>query len=387
MPSSQREPLDPMAALRRFRALVEQSADVIMLVGPTGELLYASLAASSVLGYAPGENLGRATCELVHPDDLAQVHALFRDLLTRSTGPTRAEFRVRHKEGAWRYLEATGINRLDEPAVEAIVVTCRDVTDRREAEDAQRAAYWIAEAVLSTYSLDELFSSIHRILGDLMPVPNLYIALYDAAGDTLTFPYFVDERESAPPPRRLNHGLTEYALRTGQPELVGPDRQRELEQRGEVDLLGAAALEWLGIPLKSGAKTIGVLVIQSYTERIRFGEREKRILQFVSAEVTVAIERRGAEESLSALEALLQARERLLARLLVEAEQLGQTGSWEQDFVSQEIFNTDANLRLFFGEDRRKGTRLEDYIEAIHPDDRDLVVRRREQLLAGTGSG
>ena len=226
MPRSHREPLDPMAALRRFRTLVEQSVDVILLVGPTGELLYASLAASSVLGYAPGENLGRATFELVHPDDLAQVHALFRDLLTRSTGPTRAEFRVRHKEGSWRYLEATGINRLDEPAVEAIVVTCRDVTDRRQAE-----------------------------------------------------------------------------------------------------------------------------------------------------------------ESLRATQSLLQARERLLARLLVEAEQLGQTGSWEQDFVSQEIFNTDANLRLFFGEDRRKGTRLEDYIEAIHPDDRDLVVRRREQLLAGTGPG
>src|SRR5437879_704582 len=226
MPRSHREPLDPMAALRRFRTLVEQSVDVIMLVGPRGERRYASLAASSVLGYAPGETLGRARFELVHPDDLAQVHALFRDLLTRSTGPTRAEFRVRHKEGSWRYLEATGINRLDEPAVEAIVVTCRDVTDRRQAE-----------------------------------------------------------------------------------------------------------------------------------------------------------------ESLRATQSLLQARERLLARLLVEAEQLGQTGSWEQDFVSQEIFNTDANLRLFFGEDRRKGTRLEDYIEAIHPDDRDLVVRRREQLLAGTGPG
>src|SRR5437879_10568245 len=164
MPRSHREPLDPMAALRRFRTLVEQSVDGLMLGGSAGELLYASVAASSVLGYAPGETLGRARFELVHPDDLAQVHALFRDLLTRSTGPTRAEFRVRHKEGSWRYLEATGINRLDEPAVEAIVVTCRDVTDRRQAEEAPRAAYRIAEAVLSAYSLDELFSSIHRIL-------------------------------------------------------------------------------------------------------------------------------------------------------------------------------------------------------------------------------
>ena len=74
-------------------------------------------------------------------------------------------------------------------------------------------------------------------------------------------------------------------------------------------------------------------------------------------------------------------------RLLVEAEQLGQTGSWEQDLVSQQVFNTEANRRLFFGEDRGKGARLEDYLEAIHPDDRGWVIRRREQLLAGTGSG
>ena len=147
MPSSHREPLDAMAALRRFRTLVDQSVDVIMLVGPTGELLYASPAASSVLGYAPGENLGRATFELVHPDDLARVHALFRDLLTRSTGPTRAEFRVR-QDSSWRYLEATGINRLDEPAVEAIVVTCRDVTDRRQAEESLRATQGLLQSVL-----------------------------------------------------------------------------------------------------------------------------------------------------------------------------------------------------------------------------------------------
>src|SRR5207302_5789643 len=148
MPRSHREPLDPMAALRRFRTLVEQSVDVIMLVGPTGELLYASLAASSVLGYAPGETLGRARFEVVHPDERAQLHDLFRALLARSTGPTRAEFRVRHKEGSWRYLEATGIDRLDEPAVEAIVVTCRDVTDRRQAEESLRATQSLLQSVL-----------------------------------------------------------------------------------------------------------------------------------------------------------------------------------------------------------------------------------------------
>src|SRR5256885_1004421 len=122
MPSSRREPLDPMAALRRFRTLVEQSVDVIMLVGPTGELLYASLAVGSVggcvwgglggrsvLGLAQGDNVGRAPFVLGHPDDGAQRHALSQDRLTRTTGPTRSEFPVGNKIGSWGYLEATGI--------------------------------------------------------------------------------------------------------------------------------------------------------------------------------------------------------------------------------------------------------------------------------------
>jgi PAS domain S-box-containing protein len=72
-------------------------------------------------------------------------------------------------------------------------------------------------------------------------------------------------------------------------------------------------------------------------------------------------------------------------RLLVDAEKLGRTGSWEQDLVSGQVINTEANGRLFFGDDRSKGARMEDYIEAVHPDDRGWVMRRREQLDGGTG--
>jgi len=72
-------------------------------------------------------------------------------------------------------------------------------------------------------------------------------------------------------------------------------------------------------------------------------------------------------------------------KLLIDAEKLGQTGSWEQDLISGQVFNTEANGRLFFGDDRSKGTRMEDYIEAVHPDDRGWVMRRREQLDGGTG--
>jgi two-component system sensor histidine kinase UhpB len=74
-------------------------------------------------------------------------------------------------------------------------------------------------------------------------------------------------------------------------------------------------------------------------------------------------------------------------RLLSDAEKLGQTGSWEQDLVNGEIFNTEANRRLFFGPDLSKGTRFEDYLVVMHPDDHDRVIDSREKFHAGIGSG
>jgi signal transduction histidine kinase/CheY-like chemotaxis protein len=95
-------------------------------------------------------------------------------------------------------------------------------------------------------------------------------------------------------------------------------------------------------------------------------------------------ERKRAEETLRTAERNLAA-VRKSERILREAEALGHTGSWEQDLITGEIFNTEENLRLFFGDDRSKGARLEDYVEVVHPDDRDRVTQRRAQLLSESG--
>src|SRR3989442_12386669 len=80
--------------------------------------------------------------------------------------------------------------------------------------------------------MQELFGAIHRIVGELMPAKNFYIALYDAASGMLSFPYFVDEYDTDFPAKKLGKGLTEYVLRTGQPALVTPEVHAELERRG-----------------------------------------------------------------------------------------------------------------------------------------------------------
>src|SRR5437016_323809 len=178
------------------------------------------------------------------------------------------------------------------------VWTFRDVTDAKRAEQIQLATYRISEAAHAARTLQELFGAIHRIVGELMPAKNFYIALYDAANDHLTFPYHVDEYDSDFPSKKPGKGLTEYVLRTGQPLLVTPEVHAELERRGEVELIGPASIDWVGVPLKIGDRTIGVLVAQTYTPGVRYRDTEKHVLQFVSTQVAMAIERKRTEEQL-----------------------------------------------------------------------------------------
>jgi two-component system cell cycle sensor histidine kinase/response regulator CckA len=180
----------------------------------------------------------------------------------------------------------------------------RDVTEPRRAERLQQATYRIAEAAGDARGLQPLLAAVHRIVGELMPAANFYVALYDEETRVISFPYFVDEVDPAFDPKPWGKGLTEYVLRTGQALLATPEVYHEMERRGEVELIGAPSVDWVGVPLKLGAKTIGVLVVQTYTEGVRYGERERDILQFVSTQVARAIERARADEQLQRRETL-----------------------------------------------------------------------------------
>ncbi len=178
---------------------------------------------------------------------------------------------------------------------------------RERAELVQAAAFRIAEAVAGTESLQELFSRIHSIVGGLMEAANFYIALHGPDRDVLSFPYFVDEADEPFPPKPLGKGLTEYVLRTGRPLLASPDVFEALVAAGEVERIGSDSVDWLGVPLCGRERTIGVLVVQSYSGKVRYTEEDRDLLVFVSSQIAQAIERKRSEEALRESELRLRA--------------------------------------------------------------------------------
>jgi PAS domain S-box-containing protein len=118
-----------------LQALVEYSWDAIALLDEHGIVRFESRSAERLLGYAPEERLNRSAFELVHADDTAAVAAAFARSAAEPGTPVTLEFRVRHKDGSWRHIEAVAVNRLAEPAVGGLVVNYRDLSKQKEAED------------------------------------------------------------------------------------------------------------------------------------------------------------------------------------------------------------------------------------------------------------
>jgi len=131
-------------ALRRneqyFRSVVRNASDVITVLEADGTIRYVSPALEKVTGYRPEEHAGANAFDSVHPEDKQRALGLFAKILKTPGGHLLIEFRVPHKDGSWRYLEHVVNNLLDDPSVNGIVVTSRDVTERKESEERLRRA-------------------------------------------------------------------------------------------------------------------------------------------------------------------------------------------------------------------------------------------------------
>jgi diguanylate cyclase (GGDEF)-like protein/PAS domain S-box-containing protein len=131
--------LDALAAGQHSRSLVHNSSDIITVVDREGRIRYQTPSIGWVLGLAPASLIGSQSRDLVHPDDehaFSQYLCLVADSTSLQPYPVRV--RMRHRDGSWRFVETAGNNLLDDPAVSGIVLTTRDVSDRRELEERLR---------------------------------------------------------------------------------------------------------------------------------------------------------------------------------------------------------------------------------------------------------
>jgi len=282
--------------------IVENAPEAISILDRQVRIVRINREFTRLFGFSPNEAYGRTVEALIVPPDRTAETAWIGDSV-RKGNKLSLETRRRRKDGSLVDVLVSASPVLVGAQQVATYASYRDITEQKRAEELNSALYAIAARAHSAEDPQDFFAAIHAIVGQLMNARNFYIALYESEAQLLTFPYFVDEQDPAPAAKRLGRGLTEYVIRTGKPLLATPAVFAELVSRGDVELIGAPSVDWLGVPLAGSNGCIGALVVQSYSESVRFGERDREILKFVSQQLASAIEHKRYEEALRQSEA------------------------------------------------------------------------------------
>jgi len=265
-------------------------------------VLWANHTFASMFEYSEAELVGRALEDLVVPSDRLSESRWVIESLMKGERITLETKRCK-KNGTLLDVSISCAPILLDGRVVGFYAGYHDISDRRRVEALSSALYRVAEKSSSAHDLQQFFAALHGIVDELMHARNFYIAIYDSATELLSFPYFVDEHDTPPPPKKLGKGLTDYLIRTGEPLLATPEVLQAMEDRGDVARKGSRSLDWMGVPLKVNSHTFGALVVQTYSPNIRYAEKDKELLTFVARQVASAVELKRNELALRRSEA------------------------------------------------------------------------------------
>jgi diguanylate cyclase (GGDEF)-like protein/PAS domain S-box-containing protein len=174
--------VDLQRSEERFRSLVQNASDGVVVLGEDGLVRYESPAVERILGRRAEEDIGHPATAVVHPDDRSIVDRLLADVAASSGAEVSVEFRAHHADGSWRTLEAIAKNLLDDPAVGGVVVNYRDITERNALEEQLRhQAFHDVLTGLANRSLfrDRLGHALARASRGGRPTAVLYLDLDD----------------------------------------------------------------------------------------------------------------------------------------------------------------------------------------------------------------
>ena len=282
--------------------LVECAPEAISILDPEYRITRLNGEFTRIFGFGPEEALGQRIDSLIVPPDRSAETRWIGELLVKGQKVV-LETKRQRKDGTLLDVFISAAPIMSDGKKVAMCVLYRDITEQKRTEALHSALHRITQETSTAEDLPEFYAAVHEIVGELMCARNFYIAIYDPLTQLLSFPYFEDEIDSKPAAGKLGKGLTEYVLRTGEPLLCTPEVFEDLVKQDEAESIGAPSLDWLGVPLKAGNNAFGVVAVQSYSANVRFGEKEKEILTFVSQQLASAIEYKRNEEALRRSEA------------------------------------------------------------------------------------
>lgn len=280
---------------------VDNTSDIILMLSLVGEFMFVNNAFLELLGYSRSEIKDMSIDDILHPEFKETIQSNFEKI---KNGEPITDFLlvIRNKQKKKIYLSGDINCRYIKGEPVSFRCILKDITQRRRAEAAQNLYYAIAQSNLNTKSLEGFLSQVHQNLQKNIYANNFFVAVYEPENNSIYFPYHVDEYYETGQnylKRKLGNGLIEYSILQNKPLIFNKEELSLLIEKEKLFIYESnlPAVQIL-VPLKINEKTIGVIGIKSYSDENKFSSRDLELLEFVSGQIAIAMERKKSEEEL-----------------------------------------------------------------------------------------
>lgn len=293
---------------KQLAELFKTAYDLIQIFTENGDLLFVNQSWKEKLGYQNDTWSRLNFYDIIDPHYLHETLVYLDKLKQGQVSSSKFKTVLLNRQGQRVYVAGSVNARQTGKETVEYRGIFHDISEQVRAERAQNLYNSIANLAIHSPDLETLFASMHRELKKVLPAENFYVALLDE-DEQLQFPYrsasglWQDdaERETA------EGSLAGYVLSQKQAVLYQQEEVRKLADEGSILHFAEYPSIWLGVPLQSKGRPIGLLSVQHDESAEAINQRDLELLDFVSGQVALAVERKVNEEKLNEQTARLNA--------------------------------------------------------------------------------
>jgi len=282
----------------KYRNIFENVQDVFYQTDIAGIVTEISPSIQRYSGYSVEEIIGSPIAKFYHnPGDRIRL----METLMQKKEVVDFEIHLQTKDDRVVYT-SVNCHLLFGPDNQVVGVegSLRDISERIRTDQVNKIQFKIATAVLSTKDLSEFIELIRAELNKYIDATNFFVALYNEKKDTLSSPFFKDKFDALKE-WPADKSLTGLVVHENRAILLKEKDVEELEQQGKIKRLGGHSVCWLGVPLRYEGKAIGAFVVQSYNDANAYSEADMELLEFVSNQISIALQRKQDEDEIALL--------------------------------------------------------------------------------------
>jgi len=280
--------------IKREKAFLEHlynyTPAAIAITSSSGIISMVNREFTTLFGFTVEESINKNINDLVVPDDLKEEAVLIDRLAAINNKEVRQTVR-KDKYGNKIHVSLIATSIVINNENVAHLCIYRDITSERKNLLLQEILYNISSAALKQYDIKEIYPIIVHELNKIWDTNNFFIALYDKASETLSLPFFADEKDNfyEIPTKKT---ITGWVINNNKSVLLKENDLKILEESGDIDLVGTPCKVWMGVPLKVENNIIGVMCLQDYNDENKFLQDDLYVLDFIANQIAIALQRR-----------------------------------------------------------------------------------------------